>query len=323
MDHVGFSIYNRLLLGDKLALHDLAIEGDEPEQVFPGVLDRIAGLIDAVSALGIRVGGTLHLCDVGLIRQEFVRQSWLDAVAAWKNRSFLLGYHVNYAHENLPLAPGFLKTFRDAARDCNQLGVDAMVVHAPLLTTENTDASFVSEVTSEPFIDAMRACNATVCWENAQDPAARYKRLDMLLAWRDMLVQELERLGHGELTKRHQFCLDTGHLLLAIQRDGVEKSHADHYLPAFAKHVKVFHVHVNDGTADQHVLPFTDARIVPQAPKVVNPARLDKNSRIVERWLRICDEHKDVANRHVHLEASSPAPFTEMVAFYKRYYSSR
>ncbi|MEX2683959.1 MAG: hypothetical protein Q6373_020480 [Candidatus Sigynarchaeota archaeon] len=321
MDYIGFSIYPRLFLGDRQSLADIEAGGDDPEAIFPAMAATLDKLI-AEFGTRHRVGGVIHFCDIEhLFRQDLIKQPWLDAERAWRPRRaypFVLGFHINFSHENLPLAPGFVDTFQRTMALCKELGVESVVLHAPLIRTGDIDKDFLDLMTSKPIIDAMSSCGAAMCWENAQDTPAYYRDLGRLVAWRQRLVDRYAGMGRKDLAVRQMFCLDTGHLLLSLQRDGAGNDQVSRYLPDFARHVKVYHIHANDGTRDQHLVPFMDVKKYRLAE--VNPERFAANSELVLSWVDTCLALGKADGRHVHLESGPPMPLEEIIAFYHRFF---
>ncbi len=319
MDYIGFSIYPKLFMGDRQSLADIKAGGDDPEAIFPAVAATLDGIVREFGARH-RAGGVIHFCDIEhLFSQDLIMQPWIDAERAWipkREYPFVLGFHINFSHDNLPLAPGFTSTFERTMNLCKTLGVESLVLHAPLLKTDDIDLDFLDLMTSKPVIDAMNSCGAALCWENAQDTVAYYRDLGRLVAWRQRLADRLTSMGHPALAERQLFCLDTGHLLLSLQRDGASDEQVSRYLPEFARHVKVFHIHANDGTRDQHLVPFLDVKKYRLAE--VDEERFVANSRLAMSWIDTCLSIGTVDGRHVHLESGSPMPLAEILAFYHR-----
>jgi sugar phosphate isomerase/epimerase len=319
MDYIGFSIYQRLFMGDRQSLADIKAARDDPDAIFTALATTVDTLVNAFVNKH-HVGGVVHFCDLeSLFGQDIITQPWQDVERAWYARRsypFALGFHVNFSHDNLPLATGFVDTFRKTMSLCNSLGVDAVVMHAPLITTKDTDRDFIEIMTSPRVVDAMNLCKASICWENAQDTIATYRDLGRLVAWRRQLVDRLEQQGHRDLARRQLFCFDTGHLLLSLQRDGASATQVTRHLPDFAKHVKVFHIHANDGTKDQHLIPFLDVK--KYKLDAVNERRFKENSQLVTSWVHTCLQQGQIDGRHVHVESGPPMPVDEIIAFYQR-----
>ncbi len=319
MDYIGFSVFPKLFMGDRQSLADIDAIGDDPEAIFPAlatILDKIIGEFST----RYHPGGVIHFCDLEyLFGQDLIAQPWRDAERAWsraRKYPFVLGFHINYAHDNLPLAPGFIDTFKRTMSLCKALDVESVVLHAPLITTEDIDGKFLDLMASRPIVDAMASCKAIFCWENAQDTPAYYRDIGHLVTWRQRLADRLSEIGHRDLAMRQQFCFDTGHLLLSLQRDGAGNEQVSRHLPDFARHVKVFHIHANDGTSDQHLVPFLDVKKY-RIPEV-DENRFEVNSRLVMSWIEICFANGKVDGRHVHLESGPPMPLEEIIAFYHR-----
>jgi sugar phosphate isomerase/epimerase len=321
MDYIGFSIYPKLFMGDKQSLADINATGDDPEAIFPAMATTLDKVVEEFGARH-HVGGVVHFCDIEhLFRQDLITQPWRDVERAWAARRrypFVLGFHIPFSHEELPLAPGFIDTFQRTMTLCKDLDVESVVMHAPLIRTADIDKDFLDLMTSEPIIDAMISCNANLCWENAQDTPAYYRALDRLVAWRQRLADRLVDEGHKDLAARQLFCLDTGHLTLSLQRDGAGEDQVTRHLPEFARHVKVFHIHANDGTRDQHLVPFLDVK--KHQLVEVNKKRFVANSRLAMSWVHTCLSLSKVDGRHVHLESSAPMPLEELITFYHRLY---
>ncbi|MFX0098358.1 MAG: hypothetical protein ACFFCS_02180 [Candidatus Hodarchaeota archaeon] len=325
MDYLGFSIYSRTFMGDLEMLRGFGIEGNpediEPGDVFPVLLEDVDRIVDQFPEIK-DLGTVIHFCNImGLIQSGFIIEPWKDALkGAAMKYPFVLGYHINFDHANLPLAPGFMKTFKAEMQICTELEADAMVLHAPLFD-ENKDDDWIKLMTSPGVVELMRSNDTVLCWENAQDTIAYYRHLKHLITWREKLVKEYEKLGHDDLLKRNQFCLDTGHFLVSLQRDGAPRDEIDEYLPEFGKNVKVFHIQANDGLGDNHLIPFlpVEKYKIPRL-KSLDVERFKKNSQLVVDFINTCNENKQVDGRHVHLEVDNPMPMEEMVGFYKRYF---
>ncbi|MHA1682488.1 MAG: hypothetical protein ACTSUE_16240 [Promethearchaeota archaeon] len=319
MDYLGFSIYSRHLMGDRAMLESYGIQGDEPEDVFPQLLEDIKQIVMPFKE-GNDVGGVIHFCNLaGLMRNSFISEPWNEALAtANLTFPFVTGVHINFSHDNLPLTPGFIPTFVKTMELCRDLNVDSMVLHAPLVETSNTNVDWSDFMMQEEILEAMRLNDTILCWENAQDSTARYRLLKNLLGWRNLMTRKLESSGNEDLINRYQFCFDTGHFILSMQRDGAPQDEVDTYLPEFGKNVKVFHIQANDGRSDQHLIPFISKNHVPGVK--INWEQFNENSKVVLKNIRTCDENSTLDGRHLHLEVDAPSPISEMVNFYKKYY---
>nr|MDO8119642.1 TIM barrel protein [Candidatus Sigynarchaeota archaeon] len=322
MDYIGISIYSKTIYENQM-FRDLGIDAEDLGDAFKGLLKMVDSLATRFSTEKRPLGVTIHLCDIAMLKFDWVREPWLDAVRTTRlSHPLEVGYHINFAHENLPIAPGFVNTFKDAMDMCRQLGAKVCVMHAPLMITKDTDADFAALMACDDVLDAMGSNDTVLCWENAQDTPAPYRFLDALLGWRRRLNGVLEQKGRAEFINRHQFCLDTGHLLVSLQRDGAASDQVTKYLPEFAKNVRVFHLHANDGSKDQHLTPLlmcSQDRLGPGKIPIDQGAFL-KNSEIVLDWMATCDRNATLDARHVHLEVDVPTSIASIERFYKRYF---
>nr|MDO8115469.1 hypothetical protein [Candidatus Sigynarchaeota archaeon] len=326
MDYIGYSVYNRTFLGERFDLDSLNVTAEEPDGIISQMMAAADLMADKVATVAKRpLGATIHLCNIGeYLLDQFIADAWIETRKKKEfKHPFRPGYHINFDKGNLPLAPGFPATFKKAMADCAKLDIDACVMHAPMVETSDTDGDWIDLMLRDDIVDAMRGNKTILCWENAQDTPARYRLLKNLLGWRERLVAQLERAGCADLASRHVFCFDTGHFNLSLQRDGASKDEVTRYLPEFGKLVKVFHIQINDGTRDHHLLPFIGpATYLRNASKKdVDDKKLKKNSALVLKYLWTCDDNKQLDDRHVHIEIDGPFTIDEVVSFYARYYS--
>ncbi|HME54870.1 MAG TPA: hypothetical protein VKM55_21880 [Candidatus Lokiarchaeia archaeon] len=325
MDYIGYSIYQRTFIGNHSDFNSLGVQGEEPIEVLPQFLDIVESWADACSEMSSTpLGTTIHFCDIARnMLDEFIIEPWLETVKQRTFRyPFVPGFHIAFRNEELPLAPGFPETFKYTMDVCKKLKVDACVLHAPMIETNDTTNDWIDLMLRDDIIEAMRENNTILCWENAQDTPARYRLLKNLLEWRECLVERLDRTGNTDLASRHLFCFDTGHFILSMQRDGASQDEVDQYLPEFGKLVKVFHIQTNDGTRDHHLLPFVPYSSISsvKTKQDVDPVRFEQNSALALQYLKVCDAVAEIEGRHVHLEIDAPHTIDDVVAFYRRYF---
>ena len=325
MDYIGYSIYQRTFVGDRSDFDSLGVHGEEPVEILPQFFDTVEAWADACSEFSTKpLGTTIHFCNVAAnLLDDFIIDPWLEIVQQRSFRyPFALGFHIAFEKEELPLAPRFPDTFKYTMAVCKKWNVNACVMHAPMLETSDTTSDWIDLMLRDDIIEAMRENNTILCWENAQDTEARYRLLKNLLEWRECLVERLERTGNADLVDRHVFCFDTGHFILSLQRDGASPDEVERYLPEFGKLVKVFHIQTNDGTRDQHLLPFVPYTSISrvQNKQDVDPDRFEQNSALALQYLKICDAVAEIKDRHVHVEIDAPHTIDDVVAFYKRYF---
>jgi sugar phosphate isomerase/epimerase len=88
--------------------------------------------------------------------------------------------------------------------------------------------------------DFIKGTDLTICLEN----------IDGTLAYADELLELIELAGPDNLG----ICLDTGHL-------NISKGEQGEFIHKAGKYLKALHIHDNDGSADQHILPYSYGNI--------------------------------------------------------------
>lgn len=130
-----------------------------------------------------------------------------------------------------------------AIRGCEFLESPYFVVHPimPFGANSSENADIMKEINYD-FIsrlaDVGASCGVTVCLENMPFPALPITSVDDVIA-------TVRHISHKNL----KICLDTGHTLVLGDTPGCAARRIGKDL------LRVLHVHDNDGTADQHLLP--------------------------------------------------------------------
>lgn len=201
------------------------------------------------------------------------------------------------------------------------LGATSIVEHFPKII-ENKIHELVAELCSESILKLLRPSKMILAWENL-GPDTMAGSLEYLLDFRNALEDKLREIGEPEIINQHLFCLDTGHLLL--YRDnakiGLQATNAEieRYLPAFAKKLKVFHIHANDGQNDQHLTPLSLEFFDAPNRAGIDQTKFLNNSETVVDWIKTCEKNKKVEGRHLHVEALRlPLSLNQIVEFGRR-----
>ena len=92
--------------------------------------------------------------------------------------------------------------------------------------------------TAKALLPYAKKHNVTVCIENMPFTAAQFSRACRMIE----LVEEIDH-------PLFKMCLDTGHV--AVFGDDCGEA-----VKRIGKHLAALHVHDNNGTADQHILPY-------------------------------------------------------------------
>ena len=90
----------------------------------------------------------------------------------------------------------------------------------------------------QDLIDHIKDTDIVICLENINQYG--------ISATAEELIWFVEVLGEDHVA----ICLDTGHLNLAEEKDQV------HFIRTAGKYLKALHLHDNDGSGDQHLMPF-------------------------------------------------------------------
>lgn len=111
------------------------------------------------------------------------------------------------------------------------------------------------------LLDFVKGTDFTFCLENLMTTLS-LTDADKLLAWIEILGGE--NLG---------ICLDTGHLHYArLALHNTEQTHVE-FIRKAGKYLKATHIQSNDGTADQHLAPFTGRKNPIDWPGIVAALR--------------------------------------------------
>jgi hypothetical protein len=313
MDHFGYSIWTEVLMGDADWMHALNL-GDPNELDFENdAWTRIFGGLEELlhrEHLYPKIGGCLHFSSAlaaFLKNPAFNTQPAFDSsIEATKKRiSVEMGMHSTFGRGDRVTEGKFEQILRQDLEWAAGIQATSIVEHMPD-TTENITANVVEELVSPPIVNLMNRYPICLAWENS-GPDKYAGSLRNLVEFRQQLVDRLTQIGQPELIAKHLFCLDTGHLLFWRDQSkcGPARTQAEiaEFLPQFAKFIKVFHIHANDGTGDQHLIPGSIAYTEHPSRKGINWEKFSHNSEEVIKWLKICDRYKSVEGRHIHLEA--------------------
>ena len=331
-DYFGFSLWHDLFAGNLDWMQSMAIDSpasfDPEEDGWDIIFSRLEQVLKE-SGLEGKLGGCFHVSrEVAAMHadprfqllQGFdrARKKFMDKIP------FELGMHCKFGADDLPLAGNYPAVLAEDLQLAGVMGASCIVCHPPKGMVDMTDA-FIKELTSDAVIDALSATNTLLAWEN-EGPDCFFGSLSHLLSFRESLTKQLDELGRNDLVERHVFCLDTGHLLYWRDRGILGKLRAtediDGILPLFAQKIKVFHIHSNDGTADQHLTPGSFDLFDHPNRVDVNRKKFAENSQDVTSFLQVCEDYKSIAGRHVHIEALK-LPFTlSQLAGYGREYQS-
>lgn len=185
-----------------------------------------------------------------------------DFFASHKQGAEAAGITINQMHMPYPIyVPGADKEINDYLRDqvapksmgiCHYFGCQYIVIHgfklAYFLGSEEAEWR-----ESEKFIDAIvpyaKELGITICVENLYESRGG-RIMEGSCCDAGKAVERIERINDRYGAEVLGFCFDTGHAnLVGIDMEG--------FLTRLGRHLKVLHIHDNDGVRDLHQIPYT------------------------------------------------------------------
>ncbi|MEX2680789.1 MAG: hypothetical protein Q6373_004265 [Candidatus Sigynarchaeota archaeon] len=320
-DYFGFSLWHELLAGNADWMKTMELgdprEFDPEVDGWNDIFSRLAS-VHAESGLSDALGACFHVSSdfaAMMVDPGFnLLKTFISARKKFSEKiPFELGMHCTFGKADLPLGGKYPAVLKRDLELADTVGACCIVCHPPK-GIENRMEQFAGELASEPVIEVMTQSSPKIllAWENA-GPDSFFGSLEHYLEFRNLLADKLAAAGQSTLLERHVFCLDTGHLLVwkykgkKGKRDAQKEIEAT--LPSFAKLVKVFHIHANDGKSDQHLTPGSFYDFDHPTRKSVNKKRFIACSNEVFGFIETCELNKGIAGRHVHVEALR-LPFT-------------
>lgn len=181
-------------------------------------------------------------------------QSELDIIR--KNGLIISQAHAPFpAHiRGLPELDGYaIRAYQGCVRLCDAIGCGRLIIHGISCSPEEPelsagDAERMNFCLYESLIPVLKETNVTVCLENLftdfQGRLFEGSCSNPLEAVRyiDLLNQKAQKECFG-------LCLDTGHLHLL-------RKNIREYIRILGPRIKALHIHDNDSTSDQHLMPF-------------------------------------------------------------------
>jgi sugar phosphate isomerase/epimerase len=334
-DYFGFSLWHELLAGNVDWMKALELgdprEFDPEEDGFRNIFTRLervradAGFTDIGACFHVSSDFAAMLLDPGfnlLGPFNAARKNFSERI------QFELGMHCTFGLADLPLAGKYPAVLKRDLELAGAIGAGCIVCHPPK-GLENRMAEFVDELVSAPVIEALNGSNPGIllAWENAGADSF-FGSLEHYLEFRERLAGKLAAAGQSKLLARHVFCLDTGHLLVwkykGKQGMRAATKEIELALPAFAKLIKVFHIHANDGNDDQHLVPGSLDHFDHPTRKLVNKKLFLARSDEALGFVETCERNKGLAGRHVHVEALRlPFSLASLITYGKSYLEMR
>lgn len=321
MEFFGYTIWTELFTGSAEWIRSLEL-GDpaafDPEE--GSWEDIFAGLARVIEGAGLKgkMGGCLHVSsEIASMCSNTETFSILSRYLAARDAftgsiPFELGVHRAFNDVVNPLGREHANSFLADLHAAKLLEATTLVAHPPRNFSydhREIERLFIDEVTRPGICDALAGTSITVAWENMIE--GQYSSLRELIRFREALVDRLNEAGFGKLASQHRLCFDTGHLLIWRAHHPSARYADDEIeacLPEFARDLKAYHLHANDGSSDYHVTPGSLAFFDHATRSGLETGKFQECSRLMDGWLQTCETHAGIEGRHVHLEADK-VPF--------------
>lgn len=175
-----------------------------------------------------------------------------------RNRSSEMGVVpiIHHPDRSTPGSPGFISSLQLNLQRSNYLGSKWVVVHPPSDPSPLVSRVAVADLTSDVLIKEVAKLGVGIAVENL-GPGKEHRSLGDLNNL-SMMIEQIQMgyaLKGGESLKgKIGICLDYGHLTAFESRMGRDLGSILERIEGIRENVVVMHVHINDGSGDQHLL---------------------------------------------------------------------
>lgn len=312
--YFGLTLWGGLITGDRTWAKSLGLGNNDFEfnpdvEGWGQLLDNLNNLV-RVTGLYKHLDLCLHLdSSIPDLLGRFDMIGELNTAVRSNPIPIEMGMHSTFKDTDLILSRDFRKTLKKDLGLCRSIGGTSIVEHPPI-SRENRIDEMVEELSSEYVVGLLKDYpEICLCWENmpSSNVANRFfGTLGNLLEFRRKLKARLSEIGEPDLINQHLFCLDTGHLIVTYHHNKQKGNQEwldrlDKEVQEFARHLKVWHIHANDGSADQHLPPDSLEFMNHASRKNVVQAQLMNYSGFIQRWLAMAVPYSR-SDVHYHLE---------------------
>jgi sugar phosphate isomerase/epimerase len=163
---------------------------------------------------------------------------------------------IHHPDDSRPSTPGFIPSLQLNLQTSAYLNSGFVVVHPPGESTPMASRLALSDIINDVTINGVRRSGTGLALENL-GPGADQPVLGDLEELVAVVAEARGEYGSRdkELESRIGICLDYGHLLAYYGREGRDPVEVLERLKSDQDMVVVMHIHLNDGTSDQHILP--------------------------------------------------------------------
>ncbi len=146
-----------------------------------------------------------------------------------------------------------IKLYRRCIEFCDAVGCKNLVIHGiSLANPDNVNTPDTVKALNyklyESLIDILVKTNVTVCLENLFTGSPK-GLIEGTCSNPNEAVEYIDTLNAKAGKECFGLCLDTGHLNLLRKSFRI-------YVPILGRRIKALHIHDNNGTTDQHLMPY-------------------------------------------------------------------
>lgn len=232
------------------------------------------------------------------------------------HRNYQNLFHIPIHQRYLPPNTEFLKILLAQLNLCSNFKSSGLIIHPPQ-GKDDESSIFIELLCNAQILELISKQNITICIENAQESLAFFQSMENLIKFRKQLTVRLTELGYSSLSQKFKFCFDTGHYLLFQQRDAYGIHDWNQFSQEFLSDVYAVHIHSNDGSQDQHLLPYTISKPNPDRFPF-NYKLFFENCHIVLNWIETLVKTQSNTQRYYVLEISPHFTEEELISFWKR-----
>lgn len=317
--YIGFWIGDNHFLEKSDYLNAIDLKCFDPETSFSQIYQDFFQKNQPESLLDL-IDFTIHLSNInGVISQPWFFDIFKSVQSKYASK-FSISVHIPFSDFQLPLTDAFIPTLIESLQFCEKIGAGAIVVHPPRTTNDTSDA-YIQQLTNSEVLNQLKKYPLFIAIENAQDSGCYFQSMEHLVILRNKLVHKLNELGVSSLASCFTFCFDTGHYLLYQQRDGHLTFDWDTWSSSFLSYVSVIHIHANDCSKDQHIIPYLQ-QPYPEDRYPFEFKEYFENCHQVLMWLKKLDENwaSELHGKRYHvLEIYSPYSWKEMANFWTKW----
>jgi sugar phosphate isomerase/epimerase len=164
---------------------------------------------------------------------------------------------IHHPDDSRPSSAGFIPRLQLDLQAAGYLGSNFVVVHPPAEATPMASRLVSSDLVDQVTVNSVKRSGIGIALENlgpARHQPVMGDICEVASVVRTIRREYGERYG-PELRTRVGMCLDYGHHIAFCAREGRDPVEALELLREDGDLVVMMHVHLNDGSADQHLLP--------------------------------------------------------------------